>query len=416
MARNSYKYEETSGVRIYARGKIVAITRDFNQPAGFTGEFTMRSYLVGEVTADWLDSDDGDDLIRTDRQDILWDSDLGRYLRQWGAEIIKEIARNSRTPRRERARDIFMRRSRIEERAQSRFGDKDVVRVAVDLAQKIGAFAAEDELEDDDYVESLTSFILSAAPHHALIEAFQEFNSRVTGGNATVEELALIFDKTQLAELASYAQIAVERVRVIDDLRRLIDDTPDESEFQSLLAGAPWLIEPSWSVITINQSLKTFKLAFEAYWKKTHGETIVLAIGYESKRPDFTLVSIDGFLHVVEIKKAGHSLDDADASRLLAYVDGFEDFFEKNKGIASNFARGWRIDVVADGDAVKDPTIKRALRQAMEAGFVKRASWEDFLDRARKVHEQFLEIHDQEVNRKTTPGGAKLKAIIGGKK
>lgn len=46
MAKEAYKNEEMMGVRIYARGKIVGITRDFNQPAGFTGEFAMRSYLV----------------------------------------------------------------------------------------------------------------------------------------------------------------------------------------------------------------------------------------------------------------------------------------------------------------------------------------------------------------------------------
>ncbi len=62
MAKEAYKNEEMMGVRIYARGKIAGVTRDFNQPAGFTGEFAMRSYLVGQVEAEWLDLDHGDDL------------------------------------------------------------------------------------------------------------------------------------------------------------------------------------------------------------------------------------------------------------------------------------------------------------------------------------------------------------------
>ena len=124
MAKEAYKNEEMMGVRIYARGKIAGVTRDFNQPAGFTGEFAMRSYLVGQVEAEWLDLDNGDDLVRTDRQDILWSSDYGELLRRWGAELIKEIARNSREPRRVRVRDEFLRKSGIEERARQRFGDK----------------------------------------------------------------------------------------------------------------------------------------------------------------------------------------------------------------------------------------------------------------------------------------------------
>lgn len=308
MAKEAYKNEEMMGVRIYARGKIVGVTRDFNQPAGFTGEFAMRSYLVGQVEAEWLDYDTGDDLIRTDRQDILWDSEYGQLLRRWGAELIKEIAAISREPRRRRARDLFMAHSDFESRAKKRFGDKDVTRVAIDLAKKLGGFADMDELEDKDYVDGLSEFILSVAPHQALIEAFQEFSAQITKGEATLDHLIDIFDKTQIAELASYAQIAVERVRVIGELRQLIHNEPDERKFQALLAKAPWLIEPTWTVITQNQSLKTFKDSFEVFWKSKYGTVIVLAISYEDKRPDFTLVSIDGFLHVVEIKKSWPSL------------------------------------------------------------------------------------------------------------
>ena len=78
LAKGAYKNEEMAGVRIYARGKIVATTRAFGQSAGFTGEFTVRSYLVGEIHAEWLDEDEGDDLVTTDRQDILWESDYGQ--------------------------------------------------------------------------------------------------------------------------------------------------------------------------------------------------------------------------------------------------------------------------------------------------------------------------------------------------
>ena len=65
-----YKDELMAGVRIYCRGKIAAQSLLFNKHAGFTGEYNIRSYLVGQLDADWLDEDD--DLIQTDRRDILW--------------------------------------------------------------------------------------------------------------------------------------------------------------------------------------------------------------------------------------------------------------------------------------------------------------------------------------------------------
>jgi hypothetical protein len=413
MAKEAYKNEEMVGVRIYARGKIVGVTRDFNQPAGFTGEFTMRSYLVGEVQAEWLDLDDGEDLIRTDRQDILWDTEYGQLLRRWGAELIKEIARTSREPRRLRVRDVFLERSRISDRARERFGNKDIARVAVELARKVGGFAAEDELEDEDYVTDLADFILSVAPHQALIEAFHEFSNRASGGNATIEQLVDIFDKTQIAELASYAQIATERVRAIEQLQTIIEESPNENEFQSLLAKTPWLIEPSWTVITANQSLKTFRTSFQNFWKKKFREEIKLAISYEDKRPDFTLASIDGMLHIVEIKKADHKFDDKDLERLLNYVEAFEEFFEAHPGIAENFPSGWRIDVVVDGQNIRQSNNKRAFKQIKESGHVVLKSWYDFLDKAKKVHEQFLNVHDEHLKLQSQPV---VKLIGGGTK
>jgi hypothetical protein len=405
MAKEAYKNEEMMGVRIYARGKIVGMTRDFNQPAGFTGEFAMRSYLVGQVEAEWLDEDQGEDLIRTDRQDILWDSDYGQLLRQWGAELIKEVARNSREPRRVRVRDLFLQKSNFEERARERFRDKEVSRVAIDLAKKFGGFTAEDELSNEDYVEDLSEIILSVAPHQALMEAFREFSNQATKGEASIKQMLDIFGKAQLAELASYAQIAEERVRVIKKLEQIIDDAMDENQFQSLIASAPWLIEPSWIVITKNQSLKNFKNAFENFWREEHDEAIKLAIDadYEAKRPDFTLVSIDGLLHIVEIKKAGHNLDDEDLSRLANYVDAFEKFFEEHKETVSGF-NGWCITLVADGENLKQSTSKHSYKSFVTKGYVRRMSWRDFLTRTKKVHEQFLDVHDLGVNRRK--GGA----------
>jgi len=400
MAKEAYKNEEMMGVRIYARGKIAGVTRDFNQPAGFTGEFAMRSYLVGQVEAEWLDLDNGEDLVRTDRQDILWSSDYGELLRRWGAELIKEIARISREPRRVRVRDEFLRKSGIEERARQRFGDKQVARVAIDLAKKFGGFAAEDELSDDVYVEDLSQIILSVAPHQALMEAFHEFTNQVTKGEASIDQMLDIFSKAQIAELASYAQIAAQRVRVIKDLQRIIDVSMDENQFQALIAQAPWLIEPSWTVITKNQSLKNFKHAFEKFWKKTQGSDVVLAIGQEDKRPDFTLVSIDGLLHIVEIKKAGHAFDDSDFTRLINYVDAFEQFFKENTETVAEFYREWRIDVVADGEKLKKSPNQRAYAGLVKDGRVKRMSWRDFLSRAKKVHEQFLDVHDLGVEKR----------------
>jgi hypothetical protein len=103
FAKRPYANPEMAGVRIYARGRLAAVTRDFNLSAGFTGEYAIRSYLVGVVAADWLDPDDGEDVIRSDRQDILWDSEIGLAFQTWGQSLLKELGRTFRGQRKGKA-------------------------------------------------------------------------------------------------------------------------------------------------------------------------------------------------------------------------------------------------------------------------------------------------------------------------
>ena len=146
-AKGSYSNEEDPGVRIYARNKIVDTTRDFGQPAGFTGEFVMRSYLVGEIYADWLDEDDGEDLIKTDRQGIIWDSDYGKALSEFGRQQIRLLASSAYERRRKDARLSFLEISQIENLARSKYSQEEVVRAAIDMASIIGDMTTEEELE-----------------------------------------------------------------------------------------------------------------------------------------------------------------------------------------------------------------------------------------------------------------------------
>lgn len=398
MATEAYRNEEMAGVRIYARGKIIATTRDFEQPAGFTGEFTIRSYLVGGVHADWLDADDGDDLIRTDRQDILWTSEFGEALKKWGAELIKEIGTKSRGPRRERARNLFVEKSNIEEIARERFADEHVVNTALKLAEQIGSFAAEDELEDDDYVQGLCDVVLSVAPHRALMLAFSEFSNEVMGADVKLESLADLFGKTHLAEIASYGQIAHERVRAITELQdALTADVPNkEDRLQEILAKAPYLIEPTWSVITKNESLKTFKTAFETEWAQANdGEQIELTIEYSKKRPDFVLAYVGRKLHIVEIKAPTHAFDNNDFDRLGRYVRAFRAFSEKHEEITRAFPDGWQIDLVADEVKISDPDKNESFERFKEQNEVAPITWMVFLNRARTAHEEFLSAYEK---------------------
>lgn len=396
MGKNPYKYDELAGVRIYARNKIVAQTRDFGRKAGFTGEFYTRSYLVGDIRAEWLDEEE--DLITSDRQRIIWDSDYGRALSNWGGEMIKEIAEKTFAPRRKATKKKFLEVSDFVKRAEARFGDKaDVVNTAVELAEKIGGFADSDELGSTSYVDDLCEIILTVAPHKMLIDAFQEFNSEVSKESPSIDEAVDLFDKTRIAEMATYSLIASERVKAIKNLRKIVYKEKDESKFQELLADAPWLIEPKWSILTSNRSLSTFKQAFEEKWKEKHDEDVVLAIGEDlkGKRPDFTAAHIGYLLHFVEIKPAKHKFNNGDFDRLYNYIIFLKDLFEKNEVIKKDFPDGWKIDIICDEENLSGYQ-KETYDKYVGQGLInKMETWQDFLGRAEQTHEMFMKVADK---------------------
>ncbi len=60
----------------------------------------------------------------------------------------------------------------------------------------------------------------------------------------------------------------------------------------------------------------------------------------------------------------------------------------------AEFYRAWRIALVADGEKLNKSSNRHAFSGFVDSGRVKRMSWRDFLTRAKKVHEQFLDVHD----------------------
>ncbi len=102
------------------------------------------------------------------------------------------------------------------------------------------------------------------------------------------------------------------------------------------------------------------------------------------------MVTIDGLLHIVEIKRAGHAFDDLDFDRLINYVDAFGKFLKRTgKPLPSS---------IGSGGLTSSQTVKSSRRAAIsmliedwkKEGRVKRVSWRDFLTRARKCTNNFL--------------------------
>ena len=154
-SKHPYKDELMAGVRIYCRGKIAAVQFVFNRPSGFTGEYNIRSYLVGELSADWLD--DEDDLIQTDRRNILWSDPRCQEFQKWGQQVVAHIGRMSRNPVKKKVLEVFWASGNVDRRLQDAYPEPEqsaIHRDARELATKLGRSVAPDEANDPEVVST----------------------------------------------------------------------------------------------------------------------------------------------------------------------------------------------------------------------------------------------------------------------
>lgn len=385
-----YKDELMAGIRIYCRGKIAAQTSLFELTAGFTGEHDVRSYLIGELHANWLD--EGEDLIRTDRQDILWSHELGQAFQVWGQALVKLIGKITREPMRKSSWAKFLEASNIEARVEKAFPGKDKKEIreqTMEMAETIAKAARRDELDDMQTVESFVQLSLLLGPHVTLDRKLKEAAASQDRPMAVVSE---VLRTARIAELASFGRIVDDRVRVIETLEKLKDDkATDEAEFQKLLTEAPWTINPTWSPITSNQSFETLRREFIKFYKKHTGEDLVLHdFADRNKRADFVLSSQDDTVQIIEIKRPHHKLTNAEMDRIVRYYDLLRQFLDEdgNQGFAEKFPK-YHITLVCDGLALTGSQ-RAAFNGYKKSDDLTHITWKTFLLRTRQAHEEFL--------------------------
>ena len=390
-AKESYRDELMAGVRIYCRGKIAAQTSLFNRKSGFTGEFNIRSYLVGELHANWLD--ENEDLIQTDRRDILWSDGLGQELEEWGRRVVTLIGTKSREPLKQKTWEQFLEAGNVNDRIEATYpGERwsGIRETSYKMAKLMGERLRQDEVKDDDYVESLVRLSLMLGPHVQLDEALREAASEE---KAPIGVVAKILGTARVAELSSYGAIAEKRVQVIERIIGFTGSSEvNEQELQDSLFEAPWLINPLWSPITANQSLSTLREEFVKFVKERTGSEITLAKFSEGrKRPDFVLSSDDYGLQIIEIKAPRHSLSNKEWDRVQLYIDQMQAFLDAdgNEEFKEVFKR-FTVTIVCDKIGLKGAQAK-AFNAYQKDNEVEQITWASFLRRTRRMHEEFIE-------------------------
>ena len=138
------------GVDIFANKKAAELGSFFNLAT--THAQFARAHLIGEINADFLDA--GEDLISTARNSVVWESEIGQALQDWGQTALKWTFDKWLEKRREqKANEIFYSkdfgpwletRQPSEQRVARSFSHRFLAVIKIDSLSlfRLGAFVA----------------------------------------------------------------------------------------------------------------------------------------------------------------------------------------------------------------------------------------------------------------------------------
>lgn len=357
-AMKSMLSAEDVGIRIMARGKLVQKNTTFGVRQGGKHAY---SYITGEVAADFFDEDE--DLISTNRQDVMWESGRGEALQEWGRKKLMEVSNELSADRKKRDE-----RPVREDPAVARWL-KGLVPAEKKTADKIIGIVSHRNGLDHERRMEIMEYVRGSFEEQAFKEMVVDLEDEP--GSAKILDM---FKTWNLIEAREMLRIVRGRLAAIAKLAHLVDQNAREvPDMHRYFLESPWVLDPTWT--HYQHEVRYSRILSDKYPDRDLDE--------KDRRMDLLAVGIGNTLHVVELKRPGHSVSVEDMNQLFEYVRFV-------KSMMGSHPDDPYDDVT--GHLVAGRIPEGAVREMVdEAKAYKRyaRTYEDLMARARKIHEDF---------------------------
>jgi hypothetical protein len=378
--------ESLNAISLFVRGKMAQedILRVTDSRAGL---FTQ--YLLGELHADFLDSDDKPDIATSSRQSIVEDDPRFERLVAFLREDLPQIGTSWNNAREKEgevaARSIvpvdkwFQTLQGTDRKAARQFFGK-INRIPTDPASK---------------KRLMTSGVIT-------FEGLRRRRRLDAIENAEEQNLPLLIEALNSMddiEAAAFYEIARDRIAIIRKFEELVDNNARERVLHEYLFDHLWLLDPTWERTTTPTSERAIKTIIE----KTTGKDREIL----DSRVDIKYRKSEGVHVIVELKRASVKLS------ALNLADQIEKYHE---GVMSHLRdiEGDHIDLqivcvvgqdLTDYSRTDGRKRAREILQAFNARVFRyekliedaKAQYQDYLERYRSlgpIREVLAEIED----------------------
>jgi hypothetical protein len=287
------------GVDIFANGKAVELGSYFNY--GSTHVQFARAHLVGEINAQFLDAEA--DLAATARNSVVWESDYGQLLQNWGQTALRDVFDRWVELRRKRKHEVIVKVGGFDEWLKTRPPNEQRT------AQRMLKLLVSDDALETSSAAKLIDVIknsVETTAFHELVDAIED-----EGGTATT--LLRLFEEWRIIEAREHLKLADGRSEVLAKLQGFIDNGALEvQQIQPLFTENLWLLDSAWGDAEVQP---TFTKLLREYAKDPKD------IDEPDRRLDILGVRAGGPMTIVELKRPEKTLSYKDLTQIEHYVD-----------------------------------------------------------------------------------------------
>ncbi|MFG1785828.1 ATP-binding protein [Rhodococcus oryzae] len=229
--------DNLNSILLMVRGKLAHedLLEEFNEGKVF------RAYLIGEIHADFLDSDDRADIATSSRQRIIEDDVRYQELLEWLRKEVTKIGSSWTGFRTKAGTEAALENNLIKDWFGTLQGDSK--KKAERLFGKINQLTIDDERQRTElFSHAVLAF--ETLRYRDNLDALDQLET------TDLKAISLLFRDIEDLEAALYHQIVMQRLRVIDKLKLHVDNNVLEKVLQEHLFDHLWLLDPSWERAT----------------------------------------------------------------------------------------------------------------------------------------------------------------------
>ncbi|MHA2283951.1 MAG: hypothetical protein ACXAC5_24190 [Promethearchaeota archaeon] len=359
------------GIYLVVRGKLVH-ANDFYGVKTFQYSHT---YLTGWLNVDFIDDDENEDLISTNRESLNWENEITAGLRKYLQRVLYFIDQDWREKRR---------KQRIKQ-VKDKIG-LDIIEWVQNLPaneRKLAKQTTDIILKSENIEPEKSAELVGYIVDSFEFGSFKEFAAKIEQFDEDKQEdFIKFFKEWEITEAKELYRLALVRIEAIKKFEYFIKSNAREvPTLHNFLKEFSWLLDPR--IMNFKDEVTYSQLLREKFIETDEIE--------KDRRLDFLCVDFANTLFIIELKRPHHKVRSKDLDQALEYVS----FIREYGGNHPEYSLEKIEAFIVCGGISDNYTVRLKADSFSNSGTVYVKTYSELQRKALSYHKEFIEKYQE---------------------